>query len=650
LLLAPVALPFVLYNGIKDFGVLGCGVRMLKEQKKIGLRSAAALATLWLAGNYFGNSVPSIVSTVADPVKPQVKKERTTVRAPVKQKESRYSRYPLGVIDRVELARMAGAFNPSMSAGYLAIARSGSLCWGGRQPFWLYSSVIDPAPESMKIEPDVLKHSPAFPVPDAESLEDKLDFLAKQFSNYELDAVTYNDAVVNRKFPSVLSAVGSLKKGSSAEVNSLAAIQAYWMGIRNMRFVVGNLHGIPHSWLEFKRALRWEIVDFTPQKINPELAKIMPRKPGFRVADLDTLSNEIYNVLDDDPAKHVKNEYIFAKVRKGDTRWKFALALRNFASAFSASAAGDPKELVDRVPLSDNGYLRQGIYEVGATFSGKNVLPCDLIDEKGKKIPSSGAGYGFTFRPYVFRYCGRTLEGFCLKKPGDWLEGLKVKKGKVYADVEKGYTRYRLARKLKRVADSNLTWQDISDSIELSNGEFVTGKYVVGTYDTDRVVIADKIKKYVKPIELKSIKPYNYPAIIAKYKKIIAAEKVDAVVKKTSLPVKKASVPVPYQDNTHLYLIGAGLLCGAAALAMRKNERFEKLNRDQRVTLYSLSEALPGVDVYYTPKIDAAFDLAKQRVRLNPDKTVIPEIAALGYAAYTKDEDLAKTVAERYGK
>ncbi|MBW3021384.1 hypothetical protein KY328_00540, partial [Candidatus Woesearchaeota archaeon] len=76
----------------------------------------------------------------------------------------------------------------------------------------------------------------------------------------------------------------------------------------------------------------------------------------------------------------------------------------------------------------------------------------------------------------------------------------------------------------------------------------------------------------------------------------------------------------------------------------------EKLNRDQRVTLYSLSEALPGVDVYYTPKIDAPFDLAKHRVRLNPEKLVIPEIAALGYAAYTKDEDLAKTVAERYGK
>ncbi|MEA3430690.1 MAG: transglutaminase domain-containing protein [Nanoarchaeota archaeon] len=626
-----VGFPFALYNGIKEFGVAGCGKRILKERKRIGLTSLAAVVTMMLAGSYFGGDTGNLTAMPLD-VKPT--KIIQTAKVTKKVKENVYNNnnsshtiHRLLPKSRRQIASNNATFNPDVPAGYFAVSRSGFL-WqrdSDKAAWSVYKKI--PIPENMHISGQISKKL-NLPVSKAETLEGKISALTKHFNEYEYDVVTSEDV---KKYGGVLAVVEKEKKGTCAEVNTLAAVYAHKMGIRKIRYVNGFLNGVGHAWLEFERVGKWHLVDFTPKKINPELAKIMPKQPSTHIMDLDNFS---YNMMLKD-----ENAFVYIKIKEGDTRWKFATEIKKWTGV-------KRKNILDRIPLSKKGYLRQGIYEVGKLLSSDTNQSPPFIIENGElcKIETYPLRHRLNDK---FQFCGKTWSDYCLRPLSDALEGLEVKKGKVFTDIKKGDTRFKLANKLKRVAGSNSTWQDIAERIELIRGDFATGKYEVGKYVNDRVVIGDKIKRYVEPVKVvENVKPIESERLPKK-----DVVKLMVVPEKLNLPVQSESeLVVPYQDNTHLYLLGMGLLCGAVYLGTRKSERLDELNRDQRVTLYSLAEALPEVDVYYTPHVSSAFDLSKNRVRLNPKASIIPEIAALGYATFMRDEELAKTVIKRYGK
>lgn len=96
-------------------------------------------------------------------------------------------------------------------------------------------------------------------------------------ANFEYGAIPPYKNVL---YPDFVAALEAEQKLICSSANSYAAALLNQLGVRNIRYAVGDHYGTPHAWLELKKGDKWVIKDFTPTKMAADLKEQMSAYGG----------------------------------------------------------------------------------------------------------------------------------------------------------------------------------------------------------------------------------------------------------------------------------------------------------------------------------------------------------------------------------
>ena len=166
-------------------------------------------------------------------------------------------------------------------SNYLS-TENGQIIWSDREP---YETLISSVGLTLPNELERLKH--------ASSVREKIEGVWQYIKSFEYNAVSPQEG---RNHQNILEASMYQRAAICEIANTLAAAILAELGVTNVHYVVGTMGGMGHAWLEVHEDGEWNIIDFTPSRMNGELEELVRNKGGMDLTITEPPANEMYMV------------------------------------------------------------------------------------------------------------------------------------------------------------------------------------------------------------------------------------------------------------------------------------------------------------------------------------------------------------------